>query len=67
MILATSNYEIRGKVYYPPHQSIDERTVKCQEGVDLGNDVWLGDSLRERQAVHCAGGVLAVKHSAVAE
>ena len=62
MLLTTSNYENRGKAYYPPHQSIDERTVKCQEGVDLGNDVHPGDSLRERKEVHCAGGMVAVKH-----
>ncbi|HIO39547.1 MAG TPA: hypothetical protein EYN27_11435 [Rhodospirillales bacterium] len=60
--MTVRNYENRGKAYYPPHQSIYEYTVKCQQRVGSGNDVRPGNSLRERQAVHCAGGMVAGKH-----
>ena len=67
MISNACDYENRGKAYYPPHQSIYEYTVKCQQRVGAGNDVHPDDSLRESLEVHCAGGMVAVKHSAVAE
>ena len=35
MILTVRNYENRGKAYYPPHKSIYEYTVKCQQGLTL--------------------------------